>query len=78
MIVGKHAWQQEKDQKEDVGTALIFQEQLFTYELFKDTQGRSLIDPSLQEQCDNSVWITPTYLPHRMCFLIFIRSSTTD
>ena len=38
MIVGKHAWQQEEDQKEDISTALIFQEQLFTSELFKDIQ----------------------------------------
>ena len=38
MIVGKYAWQQEEDQKEDISTALIFQEQLFTLELFKDTQ----------------------------------------
>ena len=38
MIVGKHAWQQEEDQNEDISTAVIFQEQLFTSELFKDTQ----------------------------------------
>ena len=38
MIVGKFAWQQDEDQKEDISTALIFQEQLFTSELFKDTQ----------------------------------------
>ena len=38
MIVGKHAWQQEEDQKENISTDLIFQEQLFTSELFKDTQ----------------------------------------
>ena len=38
MIVGKFAWQQEEDQKEDISIALIFQEQLFTSELFKDTQ----------------------------------------
>ena len=37
-IVGKYAWQQEEDQKEDISTALIFQEQLFTSALFKDTQ----------------------------------------
>ena len=37
-IVGKHAWQQEEDQKGDISTALIFQEQLFTSELFKDIQ----------------------------------------
>ena len=33
-----YAWQQEEDQKEHISTALIFQEQLFTSELFKDTQ----------------------------------------
>ena len=38
MIFGMHACQQEEDQKEDISTALIFQEQLFTSELFKDTQ----------------------------------------
>ena len=38
MIVGKFAWQQEEDQKEDISTALIFQEQFFTSALFKDTQ----------------------------------------
>ena len=38
MIVGKHAWQHEEDQKEDISIVLIFQEQLFTSELFKDTQ----------------------------------------
>ena len=34
----KYAWQHEEDQKENISTALIFQEQLFTSELFKDTQ----------------------------------------
>ena len=29
--------------------------------------GHNLIDPSLQEECDNSEWILPTYLPHLMC-----------
>ena len=38
MISGKHAWQQEEDQKEDISTALIFREQFFTSELFKDIQ----------------------------------------
>ena len=38
MIVGKFAWQQEEDQKEDISTALMFQEQFFTSALFKDTQ----------------------------------------
>ena len=37
MIDGKHAWLQEEDEKEDISTALTFQEQLFTSELFKDT-----------------------------------------
>ena len=38
MIVGKHAWQQEEDQKEGISTVLILQEQLFASELLKDTQ----------------------------------------
>ena len=38
MIVGKYAWQQEEDQKEDISAALLFQEQLITSEVFKDTQ----------------------------------------
>ena len=38
MIVGKFACQQEEDQKEDISTVLIFQEQFFTSALFKDTQ----------------------------------------
>ena len=38
MIVGKHAWQQEEDQKENISVALIIREQLFTSELFKDSQ----------------------------------------
>ena len=38
MIVGKHAWQQEEEQKGDISTALIFQEQLFISELFKVIQ----------------------------------------
>ena len=37
-IDGKHAWQQEEDQKEDISIALMLQEQLFTSELFKGTQ----------------------------------------
>ena len=37
-IVGKYAWQQEEEQKEDISTGLIFQEQLFISELFKDIQ----------------------------------------
>ena len=37
-IVGNYAWQQEEEQKGDISTALIFQEQLFISELFKDIQ----------------------------------------
>ena len=37
-IVGRHAWQQEKEQKGDISTALMFQEQFFISELFKDIQ----------------------------------------
>ena len=38
MIVGKHVWQQEEEQKVDISVVLLFQEQLFPSELFKDTQ----------------------------------------
>ena len=38
MIVGRHAWQQEEEQKGYISTALIFQEQFFISEVFKDTQ----------------------------------------
>ena len=79
MIVGKYAWQQEEDQKEDISTALIFQEQLFTSELFRDTlEAILLILRSLQDNVITQCGIIPSCLPYRMCFLIFIRSSTTD
>ena len=68
MIVGKFAWQQEEDQKEDISTALIFQEQLFISVLFKDTL--DIISLILYyRQCDNSAWNIPSHLPHRMCVL---------
>ena len=37
-VIGQHAWQQEEEQKEDISIAMIFQEQLFISELFKDIQ----------------------------------------
>ena len=37
-IDGKHAWQQEEEQKGDSSTALMIQEQSFISELFKDIQ----------------------------------------
>ena len=43
MIVGKHACQQEEEQKGDISTVLIFQEQLFISELFKDIQDAILL-----------------------------------
>ena len=43
MIDGKFVWPQKEDEKEDISVALIFQEQLFTSELFKDTQDTVLI-----------------------------------
>ena len=42
-IDGKHAWQQEEEQKGDISTALTFQEQLFISELFKDIQEAILL-----------------------------------
>ena len=38
MIVGRHAWQQEKEQKGDISTALMFQEKFFISKLFQDIQ----------------------------------------
>ena len=49
MIVGNLVWQQEEVQKEDISTALRIQVQLFPSELFQGHSGRSLIDPSLQD-----------------------------
>ena len=43
MIVGKHAWQQEEERKGNISTALIFQEQFFISELFKDIQDNVII-----------------------------------
>ena len=43
MIVGRHAWQQEEEQKGDISAALIFQEQLFISELVKDIQDAILL-----------------------------------
>ena len=42
-IVGKHAWQQDEEQKGDISTALTFQEQLFISEFFKDIQDSILL-----------------------------------
>ena len=67
MIVGKFAWQQEDVQKGDVSIVLIFQEQFFSSAL-----------SSVAGQCCNSAWLILTHLPHWMCFLIFIQSSTMD
>ena len=44
-----HAWQQEAERKGDISTALMFQEQLFISELFKDTQDAISVNPSLQD-----------------------------
>ena len=39
-IVGKHAWQEEEEERKgDISTALMFQEQFFISELFKAIQG---------------------------------------
>ena len=43
MIVGKHAWLQEEEQKGDSSTVLMIQEQLFISELIKDIQDAILL-----------------------------------
>ena len=42
-VGGKHAWQQEEDQKGDSSTVLMIQEQLFISELFRDIQDAILL-----------------------------------
>ena len=48
-IDGKHAWQQEEEQKGDISIALMIQEQLFISELFKDIQDAILLILYLQD-----------------------------
>ena len=59
-IVGKHAWQQEEEQKGDISTALMIQEQLFTSELFKDIQDAISLILLLQD----NVVIQRGFYPH--------------
>ena len=49
MIVGKFAWQQEEDQKEDISTALIFSGTILYLRALQGHSGRNLIDPLLQD-----------------------------
>ena len=49
MIVGKHAWQQEEDQKEDISIVLIIPGTIVYLRALQGHSGRSLIDPSLQD-----------------------------
>ena len=76
-IDGKHAWQQQEEQKGDIGTARMVQEFLFISELFKDIQDAILLilqrRTMLQFRADSSNIFT--ILDVR---LIFILSSTLD
>ena len=60
MIVGRYAWQQEEEQKGDISTTLMRQEQLFISELFKDIQDATLLILSLQD----NVVIQPRFFQH--------------
>ena len=42
-IYGQHAWQQEEEQKGDINTALMIQEQLLISKLFKVIQDATLL-----------------------------------
>ena len=76
-IVGKHLWQQEEERKGYINTAIMFQEKLFTSELFKDIQDAT----SLILHCKTMWFFTAgssiiyTISDVR---LIFILSSTMD
>ena len=49
MIVRRHASQQEEEQKGNISTALMIQEQLFSFRGLQGHSGRNLVDPSLQD-----------------------------
>ena len=49
MIVGKYAWQQEEDQKEDISIASDISGTILYLRALQGHSGRSLIDPSLQD-----------------------------
>ena len=49
-IVGKHAWQQEEEQKGDFSAALMNQEIIIYFRALQGHSGRNLIDPSLQDK----------------------------
>ena len=78
MIVGKYAWQQEKDLKEDISIVLIFSGTVVYLRALQGHSGRSLIDPSLQDNVIIQCGLFH-HIYHIGCvFFIFIRLSTTD
>ena len=76
-IVGKHAWQEEEEQKGESSTALMFQKIVY-FRALQGQSGRNLIDPSLQD----NVVIQRGFFHHiyyiGCAFLICILSSTMD
>ena len=48
-IDGKHAWQEEEEQKGDISTALMISGTIVYFRALQGHSGRNLIDPSLQD-----------------------------
>ena len=63
---GKHAWQEEEE-KGYISSALIFEEQLFISELFKDIHDAVSLILLYRRQCHYSEQLLPVHLSCRMC-----------
>ena len=75
---GRTAWQEEEETRKDINVVLIHQEQSCTSELFKVIQGRSLIDPTLQDNVIISRTFSSSTLIMSDVQSIYIPSSIQD
>ena len=76
-IVGKYVWQQEEEQKR-ISVLHWWLRNNHVFPSSSRTFRTQSYWSSIARQCCDSERILPTYLPHRMCVLIFILSSTID
>ena len=66
VLDGKHFWQHEEERKEDSSIVLMFSEQLFLFELFKDIQVAILLIFHYRTML-YSEQLLPVYFPYWMC-----------
>ena len=66
-IDGRHAWQQEEEQKGDISIALTVSGIIVYLRALQGHSGRNLIDPSLQDNVFDSERILSSSLPYWMC-----------